>query len=46
MAQLHERLGQPQQAIGHWKDALALANAEPQRHFILRQIERLTAGIP
>ena len=46
MAQLHERLGQPQQAIGHWKDALALANAEPQRHFIRRQIERLTAGIP
>lgn len=43
MARLHERLGAVQTAVSHWRDALALAVAEPQREFIRRQIARLDA---
>lgn len=41
MAQLHERMGQPQKALSHWRDALALASAESQRVLIRSRIERL-----
>jgi RNA polymerase sigma factor (sigma-70 family) len=41
MAQLNERRGQRDSARSHWRDALALATADPQRVFIKGQIERL-----
>ena len=41
MAQLNERRGQRDSARSHWRDALALATADPQRVFIHGQIERL-----
>ncbi|XZE20828.1 hypothetical protein SH449x_000716 [Pirellulaceae bacterium SH449] len=44
MAQLHERMHQPNEALSHWRDALALASAESQRAFIRSQIERLVVS--
>ncbi|MBL8891759.1 MAG: sigma-70 family RNA polymerase sigma factor [Planctomycetaceae bacterium] len=41
MAQMYERLEQPEKALSHWTDASALAASEPQRIFIHRQMERL-----
>jgi RNA polymerase sigma-70 factor (ECF subfamily) len=43
MAQLNERRSDPQAALSHWRDALALATAEPQRQLIQNQIDRLIA---
>ncbi len=38
MAQLHRRAENPQQAMSHWKDALALATCDAHKSFILSQI--------
>lgn len=41
MAQLQERLQSPASALGHCRDALALATTSSQRQFIQSQIDRL-----